>query len=248
MKTLKIIALTILSVISSHAESANYSRGTLMNKNQIYVGGRIGISAPIALGRSADEISFKNVASYAFSGMIDGMWMQSANIGIGGELGYSGYPYKSEYWSSLNYRGSFDASYKDIFLNVTGKVIMGKKEIKPYIGVSFGGHYLLNKLDFVSNYKGTSEDESVNYETKKFNMGFGIGGGLFCKIGATTYISTGIRLNIIPYLKEEIITITDSYTFQERKIVVNPHGNQNNISVYVGLHFAANKPNIKRIK
>lgn len=221
-------------------------RKVTIDRNQVFAGARLGIAAPLAMGRADDEVSFRDVAAYAFTASADGMWMYTPSLGLGAEVGYTNYPYKKSYWSSLNQRGTFDAAYKDIYAGLTGRVLMGPNDVKPYIGLGFGAHCLRNSLDFVSTYAGTGADESVSYTSNKFIMGFAFAGGVLCKIAPKVQISTTIRLNVIPFLKEEEKTITDPYTFETKRIMMNPHGNQNNLTVCVGVHFGVNSPKVKR--
>lgn len=248
MNHIKLILLVVAMLISDIAQAYSNKRSSTMGINQIYVGGRLGVAVPLALGRATDEISFKDVAAYGFTAIVDGMWMQSQSIGLGAELGFSNYPYRSQYWSGLNYRGSFDANYKDINAGLTGRVIIGTYDVKPFLGVRFGGHYLRNSLNFLSRFEGSSNDESVDYISNKFHLGYGFSAGIFYKIGDNASLSISAQLNIIPFLKEEMISSVDPYTFVTKEIVMNPHGNQNNISFTIGLHFGANHPAIKRLK
>ena len=103
-----------------------------------------------------------------------------------------------------------------------------------------------NSLSFVSNMSESADDESVSYSTDRIYAGFGAEGGIFFRTSRTTNLSIAVRLNMIPFLEEEIMTFQDAYTFQEKKVVVNPHGNQNNIEFIIGVHFGVRK-NVRSI-
>lgn len=229
--------LVVLLLCSATTQAVVKSRHSSLDVRQLYVGGRLGIGVPLSLGRSADEVSFHDVASIGFAGKADVMWMVAPVIGIGGEVGFNKFPYKEQYWSSLNQRGSFDATYRDVSAGFVGRLIMGNYDVKPYFGIVADAHLLMNDLNFDSRFEGTTQDESVNYKSTQIKPGFGVEAGIFFKAGQNTQLSVAARLNVLPFLDAEEMTTVDSYTFIEHKQVVNPHGNQNNVEVLVGLHF-----------
>lgn len=212
-----------------------------LGEHQVYVAGRLGVSVPLGVGRAEDEVSFPDVVSAGFAAAIDGMFMQSEVVGIGMEVGFNAFPYRDQFWSALNYRGTFEASYQDIHASLTGRLFLGRQDVKPYFGIKAGGHFLRNSLSFVSNMSDSADDESVSYSTDRIYPGFGVEGGIFFRTSRTVNLSIAVRLNMIPFLKEDVLTFEDAYTFQEKKVVVNPHGNQNNIEFVVGLHFGVRK-------
>lgn len=244
----RITFTTLLLIACAAAATGARRKIPGMDRGNIYIGGNIGVSAPLELGRRPDQVNFKDVVSPGFTASAECLWIQSPYIGLGGEVGYTTNPYRAQYWAGLNQRGTFDAGYKDISAMLSGKILMGQGDIKPFVAAAFGGHMLINDLNFQSNLLGTADDESVAYTSKRFNLGFGIGAGIYYKVGKTTYLSLGARLNIIPYLKEETLSIVvDQYTFEERQIVINPHGNQNSLSFTAGLHFGAKRRSNKRL-
>lgn len=229
-----VVALLLYTDVYAVVRSSHRSG---FDRGQIYVGGRIGVGVPLSLGRSGDEVSFKDVVSVGFAAKADAMWMASQAIGIGGEVGFNNFPYREQYWS--NTRGSFDATYHDISAGVLGRVIMGSYDLKPYFGIVANAHLLQNKLIFDSRFEGTMQDESVSYNSVQIKPGFAAECGIFYKVGKNSNLSIALRLNVLPFLDAEEMTTIDSYTYVERKVVVNPHGNQNNFEVLVGLHFGA---------
>lgn len=242
MKKILLLILIVVAVMPTYA--AKVRKGVSLGEHQVYLGGRIGVGIPLGVGRADDEVSFPDVVSAGFAGVIDGMFMQSEVIGVGVEMGFNAFPYRDQFWSALNYRGTFEASYQDFKAALTGRLFLGRNDVKPYFGIKAGGHFLRNTLSFASNMIDTADDESVSYTTNRVYAGFGTELGIFLRTSRTVNLSLAVRLNMIPFLKEDVLTFTDAYTFQEKKVVVNPHGNQNNIEFVVGLHFGIRK-NVK---
>lgn len=243
------ILLLLFCVLAPEAQ-AQKSRAIQMPQNQVYAGLRVGITAPLSMGREPLAVAFPDVASNGFAVAADAMWMTMPSIGVGGELSLQNFPYKEQFWVALNHRGSFDASYTDISAALTGRVIVGKRKIKPYLGAAVAAHYLRNTLDFEQSeeYAGSADDQSVNYVYGKIHPGGSLAAGIFYLVGSSTYLSIAVRLNIVPSVKEEIISTIDPYSFIEKTVVVNPHGNQNNVSFVAGLHFATRNKMPRRRK
>ncbi|MCF0190677.1 MAG: hypothetical protein HUJ96_05385 [Marinilabiliaceae bacterium] len=231
----------MLALCSSTLPARNlYKRNSTCPK-QIYLAPRIGIIAPLSMGRASDEIGFSDVAAPGFSGAIEGMWMQSEMIGLGVEIGYSHNPYKEAFWNNLSFRGTFDASYASVSAMALGRIIAGVKRVKPMIGIGVGGALIHNTMDFQSKFKESSDDESVKYKTNDIYPCLAFDTGIFYKVRRGTMLSVTIRLGIIPNLKEETKYSIDPYTFEEKSFKVNQHGNQNHILVSVGLHSGLRK-------
>ena len=233
---LKLILCAILfSAVS--AQGIVRGRHAALDSHQIYAGGRLGVGIPLSLGRSSDEIAFNDVASIGFACKADVMWLASPAICLGGELGFNKFPYKEQFWATLGQRGSFDANYRELSAGVLGRLVMGTYDVKPFLGIAVDAHLLMNELTFDSRFDGTMQDESVKYKLTQIKPGFGVETGIFFRAGDNTQLSVAVRLNVLPFLDEEKMTTVDKDTFQESSVIVNPHGNQNNIEVLVGLHF-----------
>ncbi len=234
MKRLIVIFFTCLTVNA-------FSRSTdvLLEQGQVYVGLKAGVGIPIALGTNEDKVNFSKVAAYGFTGGAEVLWLSTPMLGVGGEVNFANYPYRQEFWSGLAFRGSFDANYKDISAGVNGRVIMGKKKVKPYAGINVSANYIRNMLEFTQNdvFTGSREDQSVDYIYQKIHVGGGIDIGIYYKIGPNAVLTITARLNIIPAIKGDQMKTIDSYTGVERTVVVNPHGNENNLAFTLGLHF-----------
>lgn len=235
-KYIILCSLIIVSLVAS-AKGNSRVRTSPLSGGQIYAGARLGVGVPLSLGRSSDDISFKDVSSVGFAAKGDVFWLVNSVVGVGGELGFNSFPYKEQFWASLNRRGSFNASYRDMSAGLTGRLFFGTYDVKPFFGIAANAHYLRNSLDFKSSYVGTSQDESVSYTSNQIKPGFALEAGIFYHIGSVTQLSVGMRLNVLPFLDEDKMTTVDPYSYVEQTIVVNPHGNQNNFEVVVGLHF-----------
>lgn len=238
MKRHLVVLLTVWATVVMAAPRKSQQK---LGQGQVYVGGRLGVAVPMAFGRSGDEVSFRDVASIGFAGKGDIMWMSAPNIGVGGELGYNSFPYKQQYWSGLNYRGDFEAAYKTISLAATGRLIMGSADLRPMIGIAAGAQLLRNTLDFQSYYDNSDKIESVSYTSNVIRPAYSFEAGFFFKVAQFAQLSVAARFNFVPNVKEEHRVSVDPYTFVEKVIVVNPHGNQNSFEALVGLHFGTKR-------
>ena len=212
------------------------------NVGQVYVGGHLGMAVPLSLGRDDDEISFHDVAKTGFVIYADGMYQMSQAIGVGAELGFRTYPYSDERtWSNLTRYGTFEAKYTAFDFALNGRLFLGRKTIRPFLGVAAGGELIMNSIDFVPNSL-SSSTHATNYDSHFVSACFGFMGGAYFKAGKRTLVSLQVRLNLVPNLKDELIEMTgaqgDIQTVQR-----NPHGNQNNLMVTIGLHVGTQKNN-----
>ena len=236
-----IILFIVLISTSIYARKKSVSE-----TGQIYIGGGLGLNIPTKIGRESNQVNFTDVARLGFVFYLNGMWMQSEVVGIGAELNYLSNPYNDQYWINLttNYRGSFDAYYRSLGLNVNGKLFFGKRDIRPYFGVFVGGNFIMNYLSFVSDpqFVGTTQDATVSYNYQKIKLGFGGDLGVSYKLSNTTRMFLNVRLSLIPFLDEVVKQIKDSsesyyYNEYSNSVVMNPHGCQNTIMITVGLNF-----------
>lgn len=236
-----IVLFIILISTSIYARKKSISE-----TGQIYIGGGLGLNIPTKIGRESNQVNFTDVARLGFVSYLNGMWMQSEVVGIGAELNYLSNPYNDQYWINLttNYRGSFDAYYRSLGLNMNGKLFFGKRDIRPYFGVFVGGNFIMNYLSFVSDpqFVGTTQDATVSYNYRKIKLGFGGDLGVSYKLSNTTRMFLNARLSLIPFLDEVVKQIKDSsesyyYNEYSNSVVMNPHGCQNTIMITVGLNF-----------
>ncbi len=245
-----VLLLLVSLLVSSSSWAVKKAKGSGINKNQVYVGGRLGISVPLSVTSSSDDVSFSDVAGNGFTAGLDGLWMYSENIGLGAEMSFATNPYKEDYWAGLNYRGSFDVKYKDFGAGLVAKALAGKKKVKPYGGVQVGVHYLMNSLSFVQSeeFYGTMDNSSVSYDYNKLHFGGSVEAGVYCVAAQNAIVTISVCFNLVPSVKETELTILDTYSDVERTIVVNPHGNQHNVCFTVGLNFGVRKRYIKLYK
>ncbi len=245
-ETLFIYRCVVLLFIVLYTFDVYARRKSNSETGQIYIGGGLGVNIPTKIGRESGQVSFTDVARLGFVSYVDGLWMQSEVLGIGVELNYLSNPYNDQYWINLttNYRGSFDAYYRSLGLNVSGKLFLGRREIQPYFGVFVGGNFIMNYLSFNSDpqFIGTTQDASVSYDYRKIKIGFGGDFGVVYKLSNTTRLFLNARLSLIPFLDETVKQIKDSsesyyYDDYSNSVVINPHGCQNTIMITVGLNF-----------
>lgn len=228
--------VTLFFALSAQGANRNTKKNSL-GERQIYVAPKIGISIPTRIGRGSDEVSFADVASTGLSTGIDVMCMQNPFLGVGAEVCYNTHPYKEQYWDNLAMRGAFDAKYKSFSALALGRLFMSEQRLKPFAGIGAGAYLIKNSLDFQSKWQGTSQDESVSYTTNIVTVAIAGELGLIYKAGTGTFVSLCVRMNAVPRLKEEVKTTQDPYTFVERTVVLNPHGNENNFEIKLGVHF-----------
>lgn len=237
---LRYIILT-LSLILFTLTEANAVRGKKqfsMGERQVYIAPKIGMSIPTKIGRESDEIAFSDVANKGFATGIEGLWMQNPMLGVGVQLGYMSHPYREDYWGNVAMRADYlDITYKAVSAMAVGRIFVGEKRLKPMLGVGAGACLIHNTMNYQPKWKDATIDEPVYYVTNIINLACAAETGLFYKVGRGTFVSISVCFNLIPKLKEEIRTTIDPYTFVERQTVLNPHGNENNIEVKLGVYF-----------
>ena len=236
MRNMLVCAVTVMSVAAQGVK-----KQSSLGRNQVYAGGRIGVGVPLAIGRSSDEISFSDVASVGLNVKGDVMWMTGTHIGIGAEIGYNKYPYKEQFWSELNYRGDFDASYRSCNLSAVGRLFLGSGDLRPMFSVIAGAHYIRNMLSYESYYDAYIQSESVEYVSSMIRPSFGGELGFFYKVSQWNCVSVGARFSFVPNIREDKHVSVDPYSYVEKIVVVNPHGNQNTFEAVVGLHFGVKR-------
>lgn len=230
-------AAPALAPLMAHKQNTSFLVG------QIYVGGHVGFAIPTSIGRSSDELSFRDVAKTGFVIYADGMRQMNQAIGLGAEVGYRKYGYNDKKtWGSLTRYGSFDADYQAVDLNLTGRVFIGRQSIRPFIGILVGGELIMNSVDFnpSTQYKGAIN--ATQYKTTNLSAAYGVMAGAYFKAGRRTLVSVQARLNFVPTLEGGTISVTQS-NGDIQYISQNQHGNQTNVSVTVGLHIGTQKNN-----
>lgn len=210
---------------------------------QIYAGGHAGFAVPTSIGRSDDEISFKDVAKTGFVIYGDMMWQMNQAIGLGGEIGYRRYGYNDKKtWGNLTRYGTFDATFQTIDFDLTGRVFIGRQSIRPFVGILIGGEVLMNDVDFAPSTQYQGSVPATVYETRNLSVMYGLMAGAYFKAGRRTLLSVQARLNFVPTVDDGTIEITQP-NGDLQTIFQNTHGNQTNISVTFGLHIGTQKNN-----
>ena len=228
------------SLATASATASAQRMGATYNVGQIYIGGNLGMGIPTAIGRNKKDVSFKDVAKLGFSASADAMRLMNQSIGLGAEVMYQTNSYNEEYWSGISRYGSFENKYQTVGLNLTGRVFMTTKALRPFIGIGAGGALLHNEMDFQPNSK-SSFNQPVNYTTNNISPVFGIMTGIYNKVGKRTLLSIQIRLNLITKVKDDVIPVDNADG--ANTIAQNAHGNQNNIMVTLGLHIGSDRKN-----
>lgn len=219
------------------------SRSSTFNVGQIYVGGHIGFAIPTSIGRDDDEISFRDVAKTGFVIYADAMRQMNQSIGVGAEFGFRNYGQNDKKtWSNLTRYGEFEATYRALDLNLTGRLFFSRKAVRPFFGVLVGGELIMNSVDFTPNTQYAGAISATQYKTNNISPAFGVMTGAYFKAGRQTLASLQVRLNIVPQLKDDVISMQSS-NGDTQSIAQNPHGNQTNISVTLGLHIGTQRDN-----
>lgn len=244
----------LVSALSSHGAMAEGNalppvaplpamRGSTFNVGQIYVGGHLGFAIPTSIGRSSNEISFRDVAKTGFVIYADMMRQMNQSIAVGAEAGFRNYGQNDQKtWSNLTRYGNFEAKYQAVDLNLTGRLFFTRQSIRPFLGVQVGGELIMNSVDFTPNTKYQGAIDATQYKTNNISPAFGIMTGAYFKAGRQTLASLQVRLNIVPQLKDDIISM-ESSNGDIQSIAQNPHGNQTNISVTLGIHIGVQQDN-----
>lgn len=200
-----------------------------------YWGADIGASLPTNIGRSDTQIGFADVASTGFKSGILAGWNYNPRLFLEAEASYCFLPKKNQFWN-LDSKGSFSAHYQSAGILLAGGYRLGEATWQPYCGVNFGLHYLQNHVNFKSKYAGTDNDASVQYTSKEWHPGFGINLGLETAFSKNVQFFMQTRMAFIPFLKEKVVPIKDGEVVIDY-ITQNPHGNQNQLQISLGLKF-----------
>ena len=192
-----------------------------------YLGGKIGYSFPTNIGRSSDELGFKDVADKAWLASFTGKWFYNKRLSLGCDMGYQ-YQGGSDIWDVDNY-GDVSVSYHTMRLLLNGAYYFSHDEIRPYIGLSFGVYYLINTMDFNAS---NITNKSVSYSAKEWQPGVAPQFGALFELDKKTFLDVHVQMDLIAHLEPNVIIDPDYGV-----VTQNPHGNQNQISLNIGLLF-----------
>ncbi len=223
-----LICLLIILLVSNNA--IGQKRG-----NNYFWGVKTGAIFPANLGRSNQEIGFKDVASTGFTGGILGGWHYNERLSLSAELNYQFLPKNESFWN-VDAKGTFSANYQSTNLLLAGNYYFSNDGCRPFLGANFGLHLLRNMVDFNSKYSGTDNDASIQYIATDWRPGFGFNLGTQVDLAKNTQLVLEARLTLIPFLRETLEPIMDGDVVVDY-FTKNPHGNQNQISVTIGLNF-----------
>ena len=68
------------------------------------------------------------------------MRQMNQSVGVGAEAGFRSYGYNdNKTWANLTRYGTFDATYRAVDLNLTGKLFFSRNSVRPFLGVLVGG-------------------------------------------------------------------------------------------------------------
>ncbi|MBN2165270.1 MAG: hypothetical protein JW717_03235 [Marinilabiliaceae bacterium] len=201
----------------------------------ILAGVALGIVKPSDIANS-DAIGFNDVANAGFNIQTSARWFYSARLSLGCFAEYSFLPQNNEFWNTRNY-GTVNNYYRMIQLGMQGHYYFSHKEFMPYTGIGFGANFLMNQLDYLSNYENTDADATVKYTTNDWKPSFSPEIGFLWRIAKKSYFHFNIKYTIIPYLKPTTIEVKDNIGYTINYITQNPHGHQNNINISIGFLF-----------
>lgn len=213
MRISAILLLFILFI--SHSVAQDY-----------FLGGKIGYSFPTNIGRSSDELGFKDVAENGWQAAVMGKWFYNERLSLGCDFGYQ-LQDGSDFWDVQQY-GEVSASYQTIRLLANGTYYFRHDEVRPYIGLSFGAYYMINTIDFASN---GLTNQSVKYTAKVWKPGVAPQLGLLVELTKKTMLDIHVQMDIITNMQAIY------YPDAEPDYTENPHEKQNQISINVGLLF-----------
>ncbi len=207
--------------------------GTYGQKN-VWMGGSIGFSLPSNVGRSGESIGFKNVAKSGFQFAYAGRWFYGKRLSLGWDVGWQFQDGKEKFWDVNNY-GNVTSTYSTIHFLAEGNYYFSHQEIKPYCGISFGAFMLSNTMTFDSAYTGTDADASASYKAKQWKPGFKPQAGLLINLSRRTMFDIKAGFVLIPNLEETVETVFENGW--PKTIIQNPHGNQHQWVISMGLLF-----------
>ena len=218
----------LLVLVLAFSSSAYGQRG-------VWMGGNIGFSMPSNIGRSGDQIGFKDVAKSGFQIAFTGRWFYNERLSLGWDIGWQFQGGNEDFWNVNNY-GEVTSTYHSVHVLAEGNYYFSHKEIKPYCGVSFGAFRLFNTMVFDSAYTGTDADASVSYKANQWKPGFKPQAGLLIDLSKRAMFDVKAGYVFIPNLAETIEPIYEN-GYPVDYIIQNPHGNQHQWVISMGLLF-----------
>lgn len=205
-------------------------------RDPFWVGGGLGVAFPSNIGNESNTLGFAKVAVPGFRAELDGRWFYAPRLCLASTMSWASLGQKDEFWEVRNY-GSVTNHYSMLSMMLKGQIFFSDDVFRPYAGIGFGVSYLSNKLDFNSSTSGSLGDNSISYVNNQFKPAFAPEIGFLVEASKNTFFYSSVSFHIIPDMSPEDVIITDEYGYNKAVVVQNPHGNQNHISLTVGLLF-----------
>ena len=221
--TLAIIAFTLLYDSDVQAQD-------------VFIGGSIGAGIPLNI-KDKEDIGFGDVAKSGILIGVNGLWMYEKRLSLGAEINYQYNPADYDFWRIDPRYGDITAHYQTLSLMFSGTYYFSHRDVRPYIGIAFGGFYIFNDLTYISSYTGTDNDRSVSYKTNLVKPGFAPDFGVVFKLSKKTLLKTGAKLVFIPNIPDQYENVYDDNGYVIKVINKNPHANQHHIQLSVSLLF-----------
>ena len=212
----------------------------IFGQDRFFLGGSMGAVIPSNWGEKQFDIGFADVSKTGFRAAMEGRWFYNERLSLGAELALSRFGKDPLFWD-VNRYGAIDASYTMGQSTLHGCYYFDSKGFMPYVGMGFGAFGLLNRLDFRSNYVGTSSDASVRYQTQAVKPGYSPQFGFLAQISRRSFFFVDCRFQIIPNIKPSQVYVKDELGNFIDVITQNPHGHQNHWVVSTGILFGGKR-------
>lgn len=206
----------------------------------LWCGGSISLFMPTNLLKGENTLGFNDVSSMGIGIKGNFDWYFQPNLVIGGEIGYSHSKIDQEFWD-MNKYGEAKGGYTTIPMMINSQIIFDHKgDVRPFVGVAFGGDLLLNDFDFQSSYNNNAEYPDFTYTTSNFKPAVAAEVGVQFMLSSNSLLSLSGRFNYISDLESTTTIIYDQDGYEIGSYVQNPHGRQNFFELMVGLRFGVN--------
>ncbi len=198
----------------------------ILTAQDYFIGGKIGYSFPTNIGRSSDELGFKDVAKNGWGVAFSGKWFYNKRLTLGCDIGYQSQG-GSDFWDVNNF-GEISTSYHTIRMLINGAYYFSHDEFRPYLGLSFGAYYLVNTIDFSAN---SLTNQSIKYTAQNWKPGVAPQLGALIELSKNTFLDVNVQMDLIANMQAVY------YPEAEPPYTENPHEKQNQVSINVGLLF-----------
>jgi hypothetical protein len=208
----------------------------VLAQRDIFIGGNIGTGIPLNI-KAKNDIGYGDVANAGVLLGINGLWMYETRLSLGAELNYQYNPADYDFWRIDPRYGDITAHYQTLSLMFSGAYYFSHRDVRPFIGIAFGGFYIFNDLTFISSYTGTDNDRSVSYKTNLVRPGFAPVIGVVFRLNKNTFLKIGTKLVFIPNIPDQYEEVLDENGYVIKVINKNPHVNQHHLQLSLALLF-----------